>query len=530
MNELEDLQEIIKNFICEKAKINKEISVIEEKRVQLADQRNAKKTTLDNANAENAVAEINMIGNEISQLGNQSQDLQNKLDSKFIELKNQINMQINNQITERLREISKIREFICELSERISKYENKKNKYKVQQEEFYAKFGKIPELSENAQNINREQELECATNRETKKEFENKIANIQNEITELTVFKKEFRNCNWSKIIENKEESEEVVEIEENKEINLDEHVENFINIVQNVINENNYKIETEKVEAVLEGLETEKAELIEETDLEGFGPIQLQEIEEINIEEESREVEYIVPQETKNVEEIKEIEEIEIEQVQATEDIKLENEQREEIIVPEEKEEPEIHNEKPELLSIIVKFEDGELVYKGQVNDGQEIKLYPTKDKRNNTLLRNRENKKQVKSSLINYAISKYKNLDKKVIKKIDTTICEMITKFAKMYDCDASGLIYNYAMSFSVSEAVEIENMPQITYNLVFSKDVKLTVKEKETIKKICKDAEKNECIEIIETATGIKKLKYIFKRVFNLNKTKALPESRY
>ena len=83
---------------------------------------------------------------------------------------------------------------------------------------------------------------------------------------------------------------------------------------------------------------------------------------------------------------------------------------------------------------------------------------------------------------------------------------------------------------MSFSKSEDVEMDSIPQITYNVSYLDGTKLTKKEKEVLQKICKNAKKNEKVEIIGYNVGIKKIKYMFKRVFSINDTNALPEGKY
>ena len=119
---------------------------------------------------------------------------------------------------------------------------------------------------------------------------------------------------------------------------------------------------------------------------------------------------------------------------------------------------------------------------------------------------------------------------LDKKVIKKIDLMVCEVMTEFAEQNNYKSEDLIYNYAMTFSKNYAIEVEEMPQIIYNFSFIEDAQLNKKEKTIISKIYKNAKNNDEIEIIERNTRISKIKYLIKRLFGINNIKALPEGRY
>ena len=130
----------------------------------------------------------------------------------------------------------------------------------------------------------------------------------------------------------------------------------------------------------------------------------------------------------------------------------------------------------------------------------------------------------------MINYAVAEYRALDKKVIKKIDPIICEVLAKFAKQYNYDAQNLIYNYAMSFSKNDESEIDAIPSITYNISYMEGTLLNKKEKEILSKICKNAKKNEKIDIIGWNAGLSKIRYILKRTFNSNNANALPEGKY
>ena len=66
MNGLEQIQENIEKFICERKQTQRKIMEIEKTRAQLAERRNQKKKTKTNNDEE-----IKEIGKQISELGNQ---------------------------------------------------------------------------------------------------------------------------------------------------------------------------------------------------------------------------------------------------------------------------------------------------------------------------------------------------------------------------------------------------------------------------------------------------------------------------
>ena len=116
MSGLEGIQKIIENFVYESNQTKGQIAEIEKERTDLAQERNEKKNISKN-NYEN---EIGMLGKQISELGIKSQELQNKLDSKFNETKKIVNLTIDNLITEGIRRVRKIDEEQHELEEKIS--------------------------------------------------------------------------------------------------------------------------------------------------------------------------------------------------------------------------------------------------------------------------------------------------------------------------------------------------------------------------------------------------------------------------
>ncbi len=91
-----------------------------------------------------------MLGKQISELGNQSQELQNKLDAKYIDVKKVVNLMVDNLIAEGIRKARKLDEHIEELQEKITikKKEKQNTKFKSKNfmkdlEEFQRYFKKL---------------------------------------------------------------------------------------------------------------------------------------------------------------------------------------------------------------------------------------------------------------------------------------------------------------------------------------------------------------------------------------------------
>ena len=313
-------------------------------------------------------------------------------------------------------------------------------------------------------------------------------------------------------------------------------------------------EIETLPEVKVEEEKTLEEIEPIEEISVEEIKPIEEINIEEIKVEDFSDQE--IEPQEEKSLEELLAREEEKtqqeiIENIQKVEEnINIDNNEKnqenineevqdtknEEDIIAYESQQEESEKvgtyfgEKVNLLNINAKFEDGEVVYKAQTSNGDCIKVYPRKSQAGNILLKDKENREELKEILINYAIAEYRMFDKKVMKKIDPSVCETLIRFAKKYNYDAQSLIYNYAMSFSKNDEIEIDNIPTITYNFAYLQETNLDKKERDVLAKICKNARKNSRIDIIGYNTGIKKIKYMLKRTFSVNDANALPEGKY
>lgn len=527
MNGLGQIQENIKGFICEKKEMQQQITEIEQKRTELAQIRNEMKSN----NANNI--EINGLGNQIAELGNKSQELQNKLDFRCHALKTQIGFNIDNLIYEGIRKIRKIDEEIQQLDNKIANQNERDAKYQLQKQEFYLRFGRMPELSNNAVKEIKLQEEENKLCISKIHELQAKIKGLEKDIEELAKAKRDFKNGNWNSIIVTTEESGDVSV----QEIGIEEEEEIFIQ-----------EINVEEIETI-EEIYVEEFQPIEELYVEEFEPIEELYIEEFKEIEENQSpiIESVEKtEEPKSVDQIEELARAIVEEIVAeqTKDLNISNieteneikEINEEIITFEEKNNKKekviipLFGQKATISNIVVKFEETELVYKAQMSDGNDIKIYPSKIGTGNVLLRDRQNREECKEILMNYAVTEYKILDKKVVNKIDPLICELLIECAEKYSYDAQELIYNYAMSFSNADSFDVELTPLITYNLSFIEGSTLNRKEKAVINKICKNAKKNNKVDIIEAFTGFKKVKYILKRIFAINNINVLPESKY
>ena len=672
------LRECIEKFIFEKQEISNEISKIERERNRIAQQRNEEKKNMKyvNADTEKMEAEVSELGRKIAELGDKSQELQRKIDAKSLNIKNEINSEIDGLISEENDKILSIEITKKELEEKITENEAKVKKYELQKNEFYFRFGRMPELSENSKKEIHSHEEECNRAKEKIVELNKEISNIQEKISELVENKKRFKNNNINKIINEignmtteidpREAKVEEMQIIEQKPEEKIEEVEEAVVLpfieekIETKENENENIVEIEEIN--IDGIEPLEELNIEELNIAQFEPItelsidDIEPIEELNIEE--IEIEDIAPIEELNVEEFKPVQEIEngnefeteenieigeiepitieeIEEVAPIETVEkieksvqqIEKENNtveiEEIKEPEEIEDTDIEDlldnyakliqeeeaeksqaqevninieeqpieniieetveeinpteniaeetvantveeiaqeteetentaveeqlienmveekAKPEgiinfgervmLNNIIVKIENGELVYKAQLSNGDVLKVYPCREE-SKILERDKENRSEIKEILINYAIAEYRILDKKVVKKVDPAVCELLVRFAKKYNYDAQNLIYSYAMTFSKSDEAEIDSIPQITYNMYFTEGTNITKKERDALIKICKNARKNERIEIIGYSTGLSKIKYMFKRTMSVNNANALPEGKY
>ena len=538
MNGLEGIQKIIENFVYESNQTKKQIAEIEKERTDLAQERNEKKNISKN-NYEN---EIGMLGKQISELGIKSQELQNKLDSKFNETKKIVNLTIDNLITEGIRRVRKIDEEQHELEEKISLQKERNAKYEAQKQEFYERFGRMPQLSENAQREDKIQDKQCLSYKTKIEKLERSISDMETELTKLAKIKRDFKNRCWTNIIN--VDKKEVTEDFEQSTTNIEEEA---------------------IVLPLMEEIQVEEIEPIEYVEVEEFQPIQEIKIEELNIEpfdasvefseatennnldeniemkKEANNIQVNKIEESKNLQQVDEIQELAraiVEEIIAEQtkdinksEIEEKNDEQEIITFEEKQEDVKVQKveEKVTLLNIIAKIEDGEVMYKAQASNEEELKIYPTLEVRN-VLLNDKECREEIKEILINYVVEEYKAWDNKVIKKIDPTVCYLLERFAQKYNYDARTLMYNYAMSFSKKDENETSDIIPITYNFSYLKGTNLSKKEKTIISKICKNALKNEKIDIVGGVTGFSRIKYIFKRLFNTNSVGALPEGKY
>lgn len=505
MNGLEEIQEYMQKFIREKQKIQQQIAKIEEQRTQLAEQRNVIKKSNSNC------AEVNELGKQISELGNQSQEIQNQLDFKFQTVKSQISAITDNLIAEGIRRIRLRNDEIQELQEENEKQKERKERYQLQKQEFYLRFGRMPELSENTVKENKKQEQKCNNNLLEITKLGLQINETENEISKLATMKKNFKNGNWNFIME-------------------EENTSNVIEIEALYINE------MEPIEEIT----VEPFETIEEVYIEEFNPTLIEEIQIREFKEETSEKEIVQTELTANpIDEIEQLARAIVEEIASqqtaniskvetnieniSEDIvsyEQETEKNERVIIP-------LFGQRAKISNIVVKIEEGQLVYKAQMSDDKEVKIYPAQLGGESVLLRDKQNREECKEILINYAISEYKIFDKKVVSKIDPLICELLIECAERYGFDAQELVYNYAMSFTTGDS---ESVPGIVYNLSYINESSLSRKEKVIINKICRNASKNNGIDVIESFSGFKKVKYVLKRLFAVNNVKVLPEAKY
>lgn len=189
MNSLEEIQKTIENFAEESKQTKQQIAQIEKKRVHLAHERNGMKKH----NAASWSVEINVLGNQITELGNQSQELQNKLDAKYNEVKKVVNLMVDNQVAENIRKINKLDEEIQELETNISEQNEIRAKYEAQKQEFYERFGRIPELSENAVEEEKIQEQKCEQAKGKIECAQEIIGGIKEEIASFIDVKQDFK-------------------------------------------------------------------------------------------------------------------------------------------------------------------------------------------------------------------------------------------------------------------------------------------------------------------------------------------------
>ena len=138
---MEELINELGIFVNEKAVLSAQIRDIENKRNELAKERNTKKAQNKIKNDEEVWSEVNCLGKQISDLGNQSQWFQNQINSKLLNVREQSFVEIDNLIAESVRK-SRI------ISEQIE--ENRDN---LEPEEIYELTESINEIGQDMARI-----------------------------------------------------------------------------------------------------------------------------------------------------------------------------------------------------------------------------------------------------------------------------------------------------------------------------------------------------------------------------------------
>ena len=429
---MEELINELDIFVNEKAVLSAQIRDIENKRNELAKERNTKKAQNKIKNNEEVWSEVNCLGKQISDLGNQSQWFQNQINSKLLRVREQAFIEIDNLIAESVRK-SRI------ISEQIE--ENRDN---LEPEEIYELTESINEIGQNMARIM----------------FAKKLIKHNQIIDVINLF-------SATEIEEIQEQDEQISEILENQE---SENTE-----------------ENEQVKVVNE---------------------ELKPIKEIAVDP-------ILVDYYNNINEITKI----LERHFAKE---------QEIITFEDSFEPQILAEEVEkpvsIKNIVVKVENNELVYKAELSNKKEIKIYPVKEK---LLEKEKFERETWKRELIEYSASPYRNLRNIAIRKMDPIVCEILDRFAVQYDVDSQNLVYNYVMSFSSIDEYDSDILPAITYNLSYISEVKISKKEIRTLQKIIKNSTQNALVDIIGNVTLSEKIKCFMKKIFNISSANILPE---
>ena len=423
---MEELINELDIFVNEKAILSAQIKDIENKRNELAKERNTKKAQNKIKNDEEVWSEVNCLGKQISDLGNQSQWFQNQINSKLLNVREQSFVKIDNLIAESVRK-SRI------ISEQIE--ENRDN---LEPEEIY-------ELTESINEIGQEMARIMFAKRLIK---HNQIIDVINLFS--------------------------ATETEESQE--QDEQIDEIL--------------ESQKIENTNEN---EQVQLINE---------ELKPIEEIAVDPTLTDYYNNINEITKNLEK--------------------------EIITLEETEENQLVNTNTEepttIKNIVVKVENGELIYKAELSNETTIKIYPIKEK---ILEKEKFERETWKRELIEYSAKNYRNLRNIAIKKMDPIVCEILDRYAVQYDMDSQNLVYNYVMSFSSIDDYDSYILPAITYNLSYINEAKISKKEIKILQKIVKNSTQNALVDIIGNVTLSEKIKCFMKKIFNISSANILPE---
>lgn len=423
---MEELINELDIFVNEKAVLSAQIRDIESKRNELAKERNTKKAQNKINNDEDVWSEVNCLGKQISDLGNQSQWFQNQINSKLLRVREQAFIEIDNLIAESVRK-SRI------ISEQIE--ENRDN---LDPEEIYELTDNINEIGQSMARIM----------------FAKRLIKHNQIVDVINLF-------STTEIEESQEQSEQINEIIEKQEIENKE--------------------------------ENEQVQLINE---------ELKPIEEIAIDPVLTDYYNNINEITKNLEK--------------------------EIITLEESEENQLVNTNTEepttIKNIVVKVENGELIYKAELSNETTIKIYPIKEK---ILEKEKFERETWKRELIEYSAKNYRNLRNIAIKKMDPIVCEILDRYAVQYDMDSQNLVYNYVMSFSSIDDYDSDILPAITYNLSYINEAKISKKEIRTLQKIIKNSTQNALVDIIGNVTLSEKIKCFMKKIFNISSANILPE---
>ena len=429
---MEELINELDIFVNEKAILSAQIKDIENKRNELAKERNTKKAQNKIKNDEEVWSEVNCLGKQISDLGNQSQWFQNQINSKLLNVREQSFVEIDNLIAESVRK-SRI------ISEQIE--ENRDN---LEPEEIYELTESINEIGQNMARIM----------------FAKKLIKHNQIIDVINLF-------STTEIEEIQEQDEQISEILENQE---SENTE-----------------ENEQVKVVNEELKPRKEIAVD--------PILVDYYNNIN---------------------------------EITKILERHFAKEQEIITFEDSFEPQILAEEVEepvsIKNIVVKVENNELVYKAELSNKKEIKIYPVKEK---LLEKEKFERETWKRELIEYSASSYRNLRNIAIRKMDPIVCEILDRFAVQYDVDSQNLVYNYVMSFSSIDEYDSDILPAITYNLSYISEAKISKKEIRTLQKIIKNSTQNALVDIIGNVTLSEKIKCFMKKIFNISSANILPE---
>lgn len=423
---MEELINELDIFVNEKAILSAQIKDIENKRNELAKERNTKKAQNKIKNDEEVWSEVNCLGKQISDLGNQSQWFQNQINSKLLNVREQSFVEIDNLIAESVRK-SRI------ISEQIE--ENRDN---LEPEEIY-------ELTESINEIGQEMARIMFAKRLIK---HNQIIDVINLFSA-------------TETEESQEQDEQIGEI-----------------------------LESQKIENTNEN---EQVQLINE---------ELKPIEKIAVDPTLTDYYNNINEITKNLEK--------------------------EIITLEETEENQLVNTNTEepttIKNIVVKVENGELIYKAELSNETTIKIYPIKEK---ILEKEKFERETWKRELIEYSAKNYRNLRNIAIKKMDPIVCEILDRYAVQYDMDSQNLVYNYVMSFSSIDDYDSDILPAITYNLSYINEAKISKKEIKILQKIVKNSTQNALVDIIGNVTLSEKIKCFMKKIFNISSANILPE---